>query len=383
MSGTAGQPGWDETILIVDDSYANLKLLRDVLEDAGYRVRPASDGELALRSTAVQPPTLILLDIKMPGIDGFEVLRRLKADQASSRIPVIFLSASVETVDLVRGLSLGALDFIVKPFQKEELLARVRIHLELVRLQNHLETLVAQRTAQLEAANRELEELSYSMSHDMRTPLRAIGGFARILLDEQAAKLDDEGKRLLNAVRDNAQHMGILIDDILRFLSLGRLKLEYAPVDLAKLAQEASEVLRTAEPARRLRLDIQALPPAWGDHGMLRQVLLNLLSNAVKFSPGEGETLIEMGGTTATAENIYYVKDHGVGFDMRYAGKLFKVFERLHPTGQYAGSGVGLAIVKRIVERHGGRVWAEAQIDAGATFYFTLPRSDRRSKSSQ
>jgi len=240
-------------------------------------------------------------------------------------------------------------------------------------LNAELEQRVEQRTAQLEAANKELEEFSYSMSHDMRTPLRALDGFSKILLEEHAASLDDEGKRLLKVLRDNAQHMGRLVDDILHYLSMGRRKMESGSIDIAGLATEIVAELQAADPSRRLHIEIDRLPLANGDRDMIREVLHNLISNAIKFSPTDGEVSIEIGSKVEKGENIYSVTDHGVGFDMRYAGKLFRVFERVHQTGQFAGSGIGLALVKRIVTRHGGRVWAEGKVNGGATIYFALP----------
>jgi len=240
-------------------------------------------------------------------------------------------------------------------------------------LNAELEQRVAQRTAQLEDANKELEEFSYSMSHDMRTPLRALDGFSKILLEEHNARLDDEGKRLLKVLRDNAQRMGRLVDDILRYLSIGRRKMEYGAVDIAGLASEICAEMQAAAPARRLRLVVGTLPPAWGDRAMMREVLQHLLSNALKFSAMGSEALVEISASAGEDESVYSVRDHGIGFDMRYADKLFRVFERVHPTGQYEGSGIGLAIVKRIVERHGGRVWAEGKVNEGATIYFALP----------
>jgi len=242
-------------------------------------------------------------------------------------------------------------------------------------LNSELEQRVAQRTAQIEAANKDLEEFSYSMSHDLRTPLRAIDGFSKIFLEDYGSKLDDEGRRLLSVVSDNARRMGRLVDDILHFLNMSRRKVEFSSIDVVKLAAEVFSELQAAAPARRMRLEIGVLPPAWGDRDMLREVLRNLLVNAVKFSPGEGEVLIEVGSTVTEGETVYSVTDHGIGFDMRYVDKLFRVFERVHQTGQYEGSGIGLAIVKRIITRHGGRVWAEGKVNEGATIYFAIPVS--------
>ncbi|MFA6444543.1 MAG: PocR ligand-binding domain-containing protein, partial [Sterolibacterium sp.] len=208
---------------------------------------------------------------------------------------------------------------------------------------------LAQRQRELEAANKELENFSYSMSHDLRTPLRAIDGYSKLLLEEHAARLDAEGRRLLKAVGDNGRRMGQLIDDILRFISIGRRQMEFGAVDIAALAREKFAQLQAARGAGSTestngpegqtvpgpRLKIGELPPAWGDHHMLGQVLLNLLSNAIKFSRADTEAVIELSGKAGKKENIYWIRDRGVGFDMRYVDKLFKIFERVHPTGRY------------------------------------------------
>jgi signal transduction histidine kinase len=243
-------------------------------------------------------------------------------------------------------------------------------------LNTELEQRVAQRTGQLEAANKELEEFSYSMSHDMRTPLRALDGFSKILMEEHSADLDDEGKRLLKILRDNAQRMGRLVDDILHFLSMGRKKMEFASLDMMQMTAEICSRMEVAASSRHLHFKIGALPPTWGDHAMVSEALQNLLSNAAKFSLTEGEVIIEINGSSGQNENVYSVADHGIGFDMRYSDKLFRVFERVHPTGQYDGSGIGLALVKRIITRHGGRVWAEGKVNEGATIYFALPTKE-------
>lgn len=228
------------------------------------------------------------------------------------------------------------------------------------------------RTTQLEAANKELEAFSYSVSHDLRAPLRAIDGFSRVLLEECNDKLDDEGKRLLKIIRDNTNKMGQLIDDILTLSRLGRKPPEMSHIDMAKLTKNVYDELKETTTGRNIQLDIKALPDTQGDPSMMHQVLVNLLSNAIKFTRPRENAIIEVGGRTQGNENIYYVKDNGVGFDMQYVNKLYGVFQRLHNSEDFEGTGVGLAIVQRIVHKHGGKVWAEGKVNDGAVFYFTL-----------
>jgi signal transduction histidine kinase len=224
------------------------------------------------------------------------------------------------------------------------------------------------------ASNQELEAFSYSVSHDLRTPLRAIDGFSRILLEEYRDRLDDEGQRLLNVVRDSTENMARLIDDILAFSRAGREDVNLSEIDMADLARRVFDELKPPA-GRKIEFDMHTLPVAFADTAMMRQVLTNLLSNAIKFTRPRGTAKIEIGGRAERAESIYYVKDNGVGFDPRYVSKLFGVFQRLHTTDEFEGTGIGLAIVRRIVAKHGGRVWAEGKIDEGATFYFSLPRT--------
>lgn len=265
----------------------------------------------------------------------------------------------------------GALHGFVKIMQ--DLTERRRAEEEIRHLNDDLERRVAERTAELETAYKELEGFSYSVSHDLRMPLRAIDGFSRKLLEDYRDRLDSEGRRRLDIVRANAQRMGQLIDDILAFSRMGRAQLSCAEIDMTELTRAIFNELQSADhPAR---LEIGTLPVARGDRAMLRQVMVNLLANAIKYSRGRPAPVVEVGAQPGVDEDVYFVRDNGVGFDMRYVEKLFGVFQRLHSIEEFEGTGIGLAIVKRIVSRHGGRVWAEGAPDRGATIYFSLPRA--------
>jgi PAS domain S-box-containing protein len=221
------------------------------------------------------------------------------------------------------------------------------------------------------ALNKELEGFSYSVSHDLRAPLRAVDGYARMLEEDYAGRLDDEGRRLLGVIRDSAGRMGQLIDDLLAFSRLGRQPMARRAVDVAGLVREAIDEVRGAH---RASVDLRELPAAHGDRALLKQVWVNLIGNAFKYSAKREAARIEIGGHVEGEENVYWVRDNGAGFDMRYAAKLFGVFQRLHSQDDFSGTGVGLAIVQRVVTRHGGRVWAEGAPDAGASFFFSLPQ---------
>ncbi len=247
---------------------------------------------------------------------------------------------------------------------------RVRDEQAIRDLTESLERRVAERTEQLARANRELEAFSYSVSHDLRAPLRAINGFAAILLDNERAALSEDGRQLLDRVKYNALRMGQLIDDILRFSHIGRSELVLSEVDMARLAAQVADELREHYPAARVH--VGAMPAVQGDQAMLRQVYSNLIGNALKFSSRREAPRVEVGARSEGGAAVFYVGDNGAGFDMAYADKLFGVFQRLHKESEYGGTGVGLAIVKRIVERHGGRVWAESAPGQGAVFYFSL-----------
>jgi signal transduction histidine kinase len=282
--------------------------------------------------------------------------------------------------ELLGALSFGAPRDVFTPEQMritEEVATQLAIAMHQARLlaqvRNHaaeLEDTVRRRTEALQAANKELEGFSYSVSHDLRAPLRAVDGYARMLEEDYAGRLDEEGRRLLSVVRQSSTRMGQLIDDLLQFSRLGRQEPARQPVDMAGLAREVAAELKNGSSAS---IEIGELPRATVDRALMRQVWANLVGNALKYSGKRDDARIEIGGRRNGGENVYWVRDNGVGFDMRYVDKLFGVFQRLHRSEEFEGTGVGLAIVQRVVGRHGGRVWAESRPGDGACFHFALP----------
>jgi light-regulated signal transduction histidine kinase (bacteriophytochrome) len=230
--------------------------------------------------------------------------------------------------------------------------------------------------AELTAANRELDAFTYSLAHDLRAPLRHIHGFATILMENFQEKADDEAKRLLGKILKSSKEMGVMVDDLLNFARLGRVELQRTRVDLAQMVEEVKRQLEPDMQGRSINWEVDALPTVSGDPALLRQVLVNLLSNAVKYTSKEPDAQIKVGSRNGGSEITMFVRDNGAGFEMQYAEKLFRVFQRLHRAEEFEGTGVGLANVRRIIERHGGRIWAEGAPGKGATFYFSLPAKE-------
>jgi PAS domain S-box-containing protein len=236
------------------------------------------------------------------------------------------------------------------------------------------EEVLKERTAELEAINKELESFSYSVSHDLRAPLRAIDGYARMILKKEGDKFDKDTTRRFNDIRLNARMMGQLIDDLLAFSRLGKKHMSISKLGMDAVIMDVWKELQTVNPERDMKLTLNSMPSGYGDRTLIKRVYFNLISNAVKFTKLRGEAHIEAGGYTEGKEDVFYIKDNGVGFDMAYYDKLFGVFQRLHNPDDFEGTGVGLATIQRIIHRHDGRVWAEGKVDEGATFYFSLPR---------
>jgi len=267
-----------------------------------------------------------------------------------------------------RGKVIGVASVVMDITERKLAEERIRV------LNATLERRVEARTRELQGANKELEAFSYSVSHDLKAPLRAVDGFLGIVVENYADRLDDKGRQMLGLIHDGVQRMGELIDELLEFSRMGRHPMEPSEIDMSTMAQEVFERLGALEPERKLRLDLRPLPPASGTRPMIRQVWANLIGNAIKFTKEREVAEIEIGAQDGGEGGpIYYVKDNGAGFDMRQVGRLFNVFQRLHSVEEFEGAGVGLAIVQRIVQRHGGRAWAEGEVKRGAAFYFTLP----------
>jgi light-regulated signal transduction histidine kinase (bacteriophytochrome) len=245
---------------------------------------------------------------------------------------------------------------------------------ENVQLMEGLEDMVNIRTSLLEAANKELEAFSYSVSHDLRAPLRHINGFAEILTRQYADDLPEDAKKHLNTITGSAKKMGTLIDDLLSFSRTGRAELKKSTLKMNQVFEDALAQIKPSINDRRITWKISSLPDVQGDYNLMRVVWINLLDNAVKYTKNKDKAVIQIGFKEEKREIVFYIKDNGVGFDMKYADKLFGVFQRLHSSAQFDGTGIGLANVQRIISRHGGRVWAEAETDIGATFYFSIPK---------
>lgn len=385
-------------ILAVDDSPSYLHMLADRLRQESYEPILARSGEEALELMAVESVDCVLMDLQMPGISGHETCSRIKASPGWRDVPVVMLTAHEDRETLIEGINAGADDYIPKSGDFEVLLARLRAQLRrkqfedenrLIRRQllakeldaaearaaRELSEVREKLLAELEAKNRDLEAFGYSVSHDLRAPLRAMEGFSRILLEDHGPQLDEEGKRVLQVVVDNTHRMGSLVDGLLDFFRLGNQALHPVATDMAALARASADELLAPLKARAVELHIGELPPARVDPQLFKQVFQNLLSNALKYSSKRQVAHVQVSGRVEADLAIFSISDNGVGFSMEHSKKLFRVFQRLHSQAEFEGTGVGLALTHKIVERHGGSIWAEANPGQGAVFSFSAPAS--------
>ncbi len=392
-------------ILAVDDSETYLQEIAAALLEDGYNVILARSGEEALELLAVQSVDCVLLDLLMPGLGGQETCRRIKATPTLRDTPLIMLTALEEREAMIEGLGAGADDYIAKSSDLDVLKARVlaqirrrqfedenrRMRERLLRVElDAAEARAARQIAEtratlvqeLERKNKELEAFSYSVSHDLRAPLRSIEGFSSALLQDYSSGLDATGQGYLQRVCSSARRMDELIRDLLELSRVGRAELKRAPTDLSSLARDVASELEKRSPARKVGLRLQEGVLASADPGLMRVVLENLIGNAWKFTVKTGRPIVEFGSTERNGQAVYFVRDNGPGFDMKYVQKLFAPFQRLHSQEEFPGTGIGLATVYRVVDRHGGQVWAEAVVGGGATFFWTLsaPRVEEHAR---
>ena len=429
MSAVSEKKGQNVKVLIVDDMPTNLRLLRAVLEAENFNVVEASDGEQALAVLEREAVDAVISDILMPRMDGYRLCQEVRKNKRLQTMPFIFYTASYTSPgDEQLGINVGGDKYLRKPAAAREILAAVRELLnadgagrtrssgllsetdimkeyserlvcklekknealasrtkeleqaqaELLKAYGEMESRVQQRTAELKAANQELESFSYSVSHDLRAPLRHINGFINIVLENCAGQLSETNLKNLQKVSAAARTMGELIGALLELSQVTRAEINRCSVDLSALASEVCAELQQTEPQRAVKLEIAPGLNADGDPRLLRIVLCNLLGNAWKYSRKRPEARIEFGKTDGEGVDTYFVRDNGAGFDMAYADKLFGAFQRLHRNDEFEGIGVGLATVQRIIRRHHGTIRAESVEHEGTTFYFTLGGEDSK-----
>jgi two-component system sensor histidine kinase/response regulator len=366
-------------LLIVDDEEAQMKALCNTLREKGYATSGFTSAAAALAALRSASFDLLLTDLTMPEINGIKLLDM--AQKVDPNLVGIVMTGQGSVDTAVQAMKAGAHDYILKPFKLSAVLPVIARALAVrdLRIENlALERRVRERTTELEAANQELEAFSYTVSHDLRAPLRHIRGYLQLLGHELDSSLTPDARQLLEKVFGSAHSMEMLIDHLLEFARMGRSELRREAFRTDELVKEVLREMERDLAGKEMRWQIEPLPQVFADRAMLKQVWTNLLSNAVKYSRHRLPPQIHIGWRSKGTEFEFFVRDNGAGFDMQYADRLFGVFQRLHPNEEFEGTGIGLANVRRIVSRHGGRVWAEAKVNEGATFYFTLPCPDQR-----
>ncbi|WP_017730171.1 sensor histidine kinase [Nafulsella turpanensis] len=393
-------------ILLVDDREENILALETILETEGYKFVKARSGREALKCLLDDHDFyLIIMDVIMPGMNGFETAELIYSREKLKNIPIIFLTAIDIEENMYKGYKAGAVDYINKPFVPELLRAKVGAFVELSiknkkllsqeeklrTINKNLEREIAERKASEEKVrqlNKHLEEkleelqsldaFAYSVSHDLMSPVNNISGLTSLLMKRYGDQFDGNVSKVLNLVMDSTQKMSEMIRSMLLFSRQANAELIKTEVDMNKIVHAVIDDIGTYKTIDHFRIKIDKLPLIEGDSNMLKQVWVNFISNAIKYSQKEEQPVIEVGASEENEDVVFYVKDNGAGFDMKNYDKLFGVFQRLHSAKDFEGTGVGLAIVKRIVERHGGKVWAESVLGKGSTFFFSLKPAHRR-----
>ena len=372
--------------LLIEDNPAEARLIRELLADETgtgdlFDLEHADQLATGLVRLSAGDIDAVLLDLSLPDSCGSETFTRVKAHAPD--IPMIVLTVRGDEAGALNLVKEGAQDYLPKTQVNAGLLSRTircaierkRVEQKIRKVSEELERRVQARTIELEAANKELKTFSLSISHDLRAPLQGITFSSQILLQEYARQIPAEAQPFLDIVYDSAQEMERLIEGLLSLSRLDRRPLTNRTVKLARLVREVLDEFSSEREGRKVEVRLGFLPDCVGDPEFLKQVFMNLLANAFKFTRGRQQALIEVDCRGEQGEQVYFVRDNGAGFDMQYASRLFGVFQRLHPRSEFEGIGVGLSIVQRIIHRHGGRIWAEAEVDKGAIFYFTLPQT--------
>ena len=377
-------------VLMVDDRPDNLLALEAILQPLELHLVRASSGEEALKHLLHEDFAVILLDVQMPGMDGFETAAHIKQRERTRDIPIIFLTAiSREVQHQLRGYDAGAVDYLAKPFEPEVLRAKVAVFVDLwaknqllqrqselleLRLQerDRAQEALAAQAIELERSNAELEQFAHVVSHDLQEPLNSLSGFLELLSEQYGDKLGDEGRLFVDRAMSGAHRMRQLVRDLLEYARVSSRGQPFGQVDMAAVVDDILAELHDDLVAQGLTVRVGDLPKVQGDAFQLTQLVRNLVENAIKFrSEQPAELAIE--AVRRDDEWLFSFRDNGIGIDPRFAIHVFTIFQRLHSRDEYAGTGVGLAISKKIVERHHGRIWVESEPDAGATFCFTLP----------
>jgi two-component system, sensor histidine kinase and response regulator len=365
-----------KVLLVEDDPLQSAKTVA-LLEHLGQRVLLACDGARAVDRFRSESPDLILMDVLLPGPNGFETTRRIKEIAGAHWVPVIYLTVLGSHSNLVEGLLAGGDDYLIKPISLEILEAKLRSVLRTLKLYRALEESrdnLESANAALQHANRELETFTYAVAHDLKSPLRAINGYSTLLASTEASTLSAEGHEYLRKIVEGTEYMGRLIDDLLEYSRLERGAMNFERLDVTRLAEALQAEFRGELDLRDTRITINiASRQVTADRNALTQALRNLLSNALKFAAAGRPLEIEIGSRTENARNHLWVRDNGIGFDMRHHDRIFHIFERLHRSEDYPGTGVGLAIVRKAMQRMGGRSWGSSSPGQGATFHLQWP----------
>lgn len=372
------------SVLVVDDKPDNLRLLSAILTDQGYEVRQALSGNMALTAARTRPPDLVLLDIKMPDMNGYQVCEQLKTDEHTRHIPVIFLSALDRPPDKIKGFNAGGVDYITKPFQESEVVVRVEHQLEIacwrerleqqnIQLQQEIRDRIATEQ-ELLRSNEDLEQFAHAVSHDLQQPLQSILGFSKILLLKYPHLSDSEICRYLSRVVQAGERMQQLIEDLLAYSQVD-VSRTLEVVDCNRVLAEVIDNLQAAISEKHAQLITSPLPQLNGKPAQLLQLFQNLLGNALKFTHANVPPTIQIAADAFGDEWLFRVRDNGIGIEPQNCDRLFQLFARLHPSDRYPGTGIGLATCKKIVESHGGRIWVESKPEVETTFFFTLPKN--------